>query len=70
MNFAKQLAGMLESDRRNTLQPSQRAPAGDWSFWLLLAGRGFGKGYAGANWVIDAVESGAALLESLAQPLV
>jgi phage terminase large subunit-like protein len=51
---------LLETNRRNTLRPSQRAPSGNWTFWLLLAGRGFGKGYAGANWVIDAVESGAA----------
>jgi phage terminase large subunit-like protein len=58
--LALQLADMLKADRRNSLRPSQRAPAGDWTFWLLLAGRGFGKSYAGANWVIDAVESGAA----------
>ena len=29
----------------------QRAPAGDWSVWLLRAGRGFGKTRAGAEWV-------------------
>lgn len=32
-------------------RPSQRAPAGDWRTWLILAGRGFGKTRAGAEWV-------------------
>lgn len=32
----------------------QIAPPGDWwTFWLLMAGRGFGKNYAGSNWLID-----------------
>lgn len=30
---------------------SQIAPAGDWSTWLICAGRGFGKTRAGAEWV-------------------
>jgi len=29
----------------------QRAPAGDWRLWLILAGRGFGKTRAGAEWI-------------------
>lgn len=28
----------------------QRPPAGDWSVWLILAGRGFGKTVTGAEW--------------------
>ncbi len=32
-------------------RPQQRAPEGDWQTWLLLAGRGFGKTRAGAEWV-------------------
>lgn len=32
-------------------RPAQLAPAGDWSVWLILAGRGFGKTRAGAEWV-------------------
>jgi len=32
--------------------PSQLPPpSGDWRIWLLLAGRGFGKTRAGAEWV-------------------
>ena len=29
----------------------QNEPAGDWRVWLLMAGRGFGKTLAGAQWV-------------------
>jgi len=29
----------------------QQEPAGDWRIWLMMAGRGFGKTYAGAQWV-------------------
>lgn len=32
-------------------RPKQQAPAGDWSNWLILAGRGFGKTRTGAEWV-------------------
>ena len=38
---------------------SQIAPAGDWSVWLVMAGRGFGKTRTGAEWVRSRVESGA-----------
>jgi phage terminase large subunit-like protein len=31
----------------------QLAPAGDWTFWLLMAGRGFGKTLSGAQWVSE-----------------
>jgi phage terminase large subunit-like protein len=29
----------------------QREPEGDWAVWLLMAGRGFGKTRAGAEWI-------------------
>ncbi len=32
-------------------RPGQLPPDGDWRTWLLLAGRGFGKTRAGAEWV-------------------
>jgi hypothetical protein len=35
----------------------QVAPAGDWRTWVLMAGRGFGKTRAGAEWVLDGVRS-------------
>lgn len=32
-------------------RPEQLPPDGDWGIWLILAGRGFGKTRAGAEWV-------------------
>lgn len=32
-------------------RPEQLPPAGDWTVWLVLAGRGFGKTRLGAEWV-------------------
>jgi len=32
-------------------RPEQMPPAGDWLIWLIMAGRGFGKTRAGAEWV-------------------
>ncbi len=32
-------------------RPEQLPPGGDWSSWLICAGRGFGKTRAGAEWV-------------------
>ncbi|WP_420146084.1 DNA-packaging protein [Sphingobium sp.] len=32
-------------------RPAQKAPPGDWRIWLMMAGRGFGKTRAGAEWV-------------------
>ncbi len=34
-----------------TARPDQLPPPGDWSLWLMLAGRGFGKTRAGAEWI-------------------
>jgi phage terminase large subunit-like protein len=40
----------LEYDWRFWGRPNQIAPEGEWVFWLLLAGRGFGKTRTGAEW--------------------
>ena len=37
------LAAALEGSWATKARPNQRLPPGDWSIWLLLAGRGFGK---------------------------
>ncbi|MBO9669961.1 MAG: DNA-packaging protein [Sphingobium sp.] len=37
-------------------RPNQLPPAGDWSTWLIMAGRGFGKTRAGAEWVRGVAE--------------
>jgi predicted phage terminase large subunit-like protein len=38
----------------------QIAPEGDWTNWLILAGRGFGKTRTGAEWIRERVEHGLA----------
>jgi len=46
-------------------RPAQLPPPGDWRVWLVLAGRGFGKTRAGAEWV--RMVAGAAPSEQLEQ---
>jgi phage terminase large subunit-like protein len=41
--FAAGLASALETGWEITARPNQLPPEGDWTIWLLLAGRGFGK---------------------------
>jgi len=41
-------------------RPNQREPEGDHRYWLVLAGRGFGKTRAGVEWVREQVETGRA----------
>lgn len=40
----------LEHDWRFWARPAQIPPAGDWTIWLRMAGRGEGKTWTGANW--------------------
>lgn len=47
---------------------NQLAPTGDWAHWLMLAGRGFGKTRAGAEWVRGLAESGQAKRIALIAP--
>ncbi|MEO0462328.1 MAG: terminase family protein [Pseudomonadota bacterium] len=42
---------------RMQARPQQLAPPGDWRIWLIMAGRGFGKTRAGAEWVRAIAES-------------
>ena len=44
-----ELLGLLLSE--GSLRSAQRPPPGDWGIWVILAGRGFGKTRAGAEWV-------------------
>lgn len=39
------------TDWQMVARPEQLPPPGDWAVWLILAGRGFGKTRAGAEWV-------------------
>ena len=47
---------------------SQLPPPGPWRVWLLLAGRGFGKTRAGAEWVREQVKEGRASRIALVAP--
>jgi phage terminase large subunit-like protein len=47
---------------------TQRPPDGDWSRWFLMAGRGFGKTKAGAEWVRNLAETQQAQRIALVAP--
>jgi phage terminase large subunit-like protein len=42
---------LFHHDWNRRARPGQCAPDGDWLIWLIMAGRGFGKTRAGAEWV-------------------
>lgn len=48
-------AELLEYSWDFFARPNQKAPPGQWKTWLILAGRGFGKTRAGAEWVREMV---------------
>ncbi|QKV20609.1 DNA-packaging protein [Oricola thermophila] len=50
-------------------RPEQLPPPGDWRNWLILAGRGFGKTRAGAEWVREQVRRGAGRIALIAPTL-
>jgi phage terminase large subunit-like protein len=81
LDEAEQLVAQIDDDPLSTraarimlegwhywARPSQLAPDGDWRVWLLLAGRGFGKTRAGAEWVRARAQSGAAKRIALVAP--
>ena len=57
------VARLDENKRREMIQrpwwfigrPEQQEPDSDWTVWLILAGRGWGKTRTGAEWLIDQV---------------
>jgi phage terminase large subunit-like protein len=57
-DLAAHLASELETGWSSLARPSQLPPAGDWTIWALVMGRGAGKTRAGAEWVRSLVESG------------
>ena len=54
------LGDKLETDWRSIARPSQLPPDGDWRIWMVLAGRGFGKTFSGAQWVRGQAEAATA----------
>ena len=59
-SFAGVLADALENGWAAMARPNQLPPPGDWSIWLLLAGRGFGKTRVLSEWVCNQAQSGQA----------
>jgi len=51
--LGEQTVAELSASWKFWARPNQLAPPGDWSTWIILAGRGFGKTRAGAEWVLD-----------------
>jgi predicted phage terminase large subunit-like protein len=56
-SFASAVADALESSWPAVARANQLPPPGDWSIWLLLAGRGFGKTRVLSEWVCEQAQS-------------
>jgi predicted phage terminase large subunit-like protein len=65
--FSK-LRAAIDDPWLRTARPEQLPPPGDWSIWLILAGRGWGKTRTGAEWVRMLAESGSAERIALIAP--
>lgn len=63
----KETRAFLKSHWPFWARPNQLAPEGDWRTWLALAGRGFGKTEAGAQWVRQRVKDGARSIALIAE---
>jgi predicted phage terminase large subunit-like protein len=63
-----QLADALSSAWRLIARPEQLAPEGDWSIWLALAGRGWGKTRSGSEWIHEEVNEGRGRYIALVAP--
>ncbi|MCW2285693.1 putative phage terminase large subunit-like protein [Rhodoblastus acidophilus] len=53
-----QFADALETSWRARALPHQIEPDGDWTIWLICAGRGAGKTRAGSEWILEQVSAG------------
>lgn len=72
--LAKELQSLTDEVKAHLLydwafwaRPDQRPPEGDWSTWVILAGRGWGKTRTGAEWVKVQVEAGAKRIALIAE---
>ncbi|HEX8389524.1 MAG TPA: terminase family protein [Sphingomonas sp.] len=52
-----ELAEALDRGWRLWAHDGQRPPHDDWRVWVMMAGRGFGKTLAGAQWASEAIRS-------------
>jgi predicted phage terminase large subunit-like protein len=71
-NLYGELANALQEQHQrdwpHIARPNQLPPPGNWTVWLLLAGRGWGKSRTGAEWVRQRVETGLAHRIALVAP--
>jgi phage terminase large subunit-like protein len=59
-------AAELQHDWGFWARPEQLEPEGDWNIWVALAGRGWGKTRAGAEWVRHRIRSGDKIVHCVA----
>lgn len=52
----ERMVAKIRTDWRFNGRPKQLAPVGDWMFWFIRAGRGFGKTLSAAEWIKEQVE--------------
>jgi phage terminase large subunit-like protein len=62
------IADALECDWASKARLGQLPPDGDWSTWLILAGRGWGKTRTGAEWVRSLAEAASVARIALVGP--
>lgn len=67
-SLSPEAAETLLRDWQLHARDAQLPPPGDWSVWLILAGRGFGKTRTGVEWVRDRVRRGMARRIALIAP--
>lgn len=66
--LSQEAAATLLHDWQLWARDAQLPPDGDWTWWLVLAGRGFGKTRTGAEWVHGRVMAGEARRVALVAP--
>ena len=67
-NLIARLKSTLADSWAARARPDQLPPPGDWSTWLIMSGRGWGKTLTGAQWVTSEVRSGRAKRVALIAP--
>lgn len=55
---AEEFQGFLSYHWPFFARPAQLEPPGEWTYWVILSGRGYGKTRSGAEWIRSSVRSG------------
>jgi len=66
-SLSPEVQAVLQYEWSFWARPNQLPPEGDWRTWLALAGRGYGKTEAGAQWVRQRVKDGAKSIALIAE---